>query len=100
MTPDQLRAVIALLEERVTLGAPGTTIALVFAAPSTLDVERLGVSASESRRLLEAPWWPEMTADILATPAFCDAEEAPETVLRYARDVVSEYVRKRFSLTP
>jgi hypothetical protein len=100
MTPDQLRTVIAWLEERVVLTESGPPPEIVFAAPQPADIERLGVAAGEARRLLTAPWWPEMVADILDTPGFCGANEAPETVLRYARDVVGEYVRKRFSLEP
>jgi hypothetical protein len=100
MTPEQLRAVIASLEARVTVAVPGPPPVFAFAAPTALDLARLGVDAAEARRLLEAPWWPEMVVDILETPSFCAAEEKPETALRYARDVVSEYVRKRFSLTP
>lgn len=100
MTPEQLRAVIASLEARVSLEAPGPPPVIAFAAPDPADLGRLGAAADEVRRLLDAPWWPEMVADIHDTPGFCAAEETPETVLRYARDVVSEYVRKRFPLTP
>ena len=51
-----------------------------------------GVSA------LEAPWWDEMVADIVETPAMCEPDDPPEQVLEYARDVVSEYIRKRARL--
>jgi hypothetical protein len=100
MTPDQLRAVVADLEARVTLADAGPPAVIAFAALAEGDLERLGVPAAEARRLLGAPWWPEMVADILDTPGFCGADEAPEAVLRYARDVVGEYIRKRFSLAP
>jgi hypothetical protein len=100
MTPDELRAVVADLEARVTLADPGPPAVVAFAVPAAAEVERLGVAASEARRLLGAPWWPEMVTDIVDTPGFCGEGEAPETVLRYARDVVGEYVRKRFSLNP
>lgn len=100
MTPEQLRAVIASLEARVSLAAPGPPPVIAFAAPDPADLGRLGVAADEVRRLLDAPWWPEMVADIVETPDVCGAEETLETVLGYARDVVSEYVRKRFSLAP
>jgi hypothetical protein len=40
-----------------------------------------------------------MTADdVRETPAFCDPDDPPEQVLRCARDVVGEYIRKRFQL--
>jgi hypothetical protein len=100
MTPDQLRAVLVDLEARVTLADPGPPAVVAFAAPAAAEIEHLGVDAGEARRLLGAPWWSEMVADILDTRGFCSADEAPEAVLRYARDVVGEYIRKRFPLEP
>jgi hypothetical protein len=48
--------------------------------------------------LLAAPWIPEMFAEVLETPELCEPGNSVEQVLRYARDVVGEYVRKRFPL--
>jgi hypothetical protein len=39
-----------------------------------------------------------MVTDIVETPEMCDPEDPPEQVLAYARDVVSEYIRKRAEL--
>ena len=97
MTPDEVRAAIALLERRVGLAEPATPIAIVFSAPSADDFAAIGLAGVDAARLLDAPWWPEMVAEILETPSFAGAGEAAETVLRYARDVVGEYVRKRFA---
>jgi hypothetical protein len=97
MTPELLRAVIAWLEGRVRCeGGPGA-IAVSFAAPSDRDLVALGVSSPDAVRLLAADWWPEMVAEIVDTPSFCGADEPPETVLRYARDVIGEYIGKRFT---
>ena len=40
----------------------------------------------------------EMTADIVETPDLCEASDPPQQVLEYAKDVVSEYLRKRVQL--
>jgi len=99
MTPDELRGAITVIESRVVL-TQHVPVTVAFAVPAVGDLTRLGITEGEARRLLGAPWWAEMAADITDTPSFCGGDETPETVLRYARDVVAEYVRKRFALTP
>ncbi|MCI5137127.1 MAG: DUF2065 domain-containing protein, partial [Candidatus Electrothrix sp. AR1] len=47
---------------------------------------------------LAASWWEEMVTDIIETPDFCEPDESPQQVLEYAKDVVSDYIRKRVSL--
>ena len=44
-------------------------------------------------------WWDEMVADIVETPDMCAPDDSPQQVLGYAKDVVSEYIRKRFPLS-
>ena len=100
MTPDELRAAIAFLEHRVELAESARPTTIAFATPSADDLVGIGLAENDARRLLEAAWWPEMVAEIIDTPSFCGAGEPPGTVLRYARDVVGEYVRKRFSPVP
>jgi hypothetical protein len=95
--PDDLRELIRYLEGEVRLAA-GSDRRIEFRVPdeSTLLAARLhpvGV-----RRLLDAAWLAEMVADVRETPRFCDPGESADQVLRYARDVVSEYIRKRFPL--
>ncbi len=41
-----------------------------------------------------------MVTDVVETPSRCDPADPPEQVLAYARDVVEEYIRKRFPLNP
>ena len=48
--------------------------------------------------LRRVPWWDEMVTDVNETPDACDPDDPPHQVLEYAKDVVSEYVRKRFPL--
>lgn len=97
MTPDDLRRLIAYLEERVE-PAPRSSPALKFEMPDRETMLAAGLHPEAVTRLLEAPWLPEMVDDVLETPEFCAPGDSPEQVLRYARDVVGEYVRKRFDL--
>jgi hypothetical protein len=97
MTPDQLRTVIAWLEQRIRCARTSGVTTVTFDPPTAADLVPIGVDEGDGARLLAAPWWPEMVADIVGTPAFCGADEDLDTVLRYARDVVGEYLRKRFT---
>ena len=100
MTPDELRAIMAFLSQRVHLkdrGADGD-VAVAFDAPTTDEMAGAGLNPEGCRHILTAPWWDEMVADIVETPEMCDPSDPPEQVLQYARDVVSEYVRKRATL--
>ena len=62
------------------------------------DLTEAGLNPEGVRRLLAAPWLPDMVSEILETPEFCEPEESSEQLLSYARDVVGEYIRKRFPL--
>ncbi len=97
MDPRDLRRAIAWLEGRVRLAAR-EPVAIEFDEPDVEEMVRAGIPAPLARRVRGAPWWREMVADVVETPGFAGPEESPETVLRYARDVVGEYVRKRFHL--
>ncbi len=97
MTPDELRAMMTFLESRVVLVDPaGREVA--FALPDEAELLAAGLEPEGVRRLLAQPWLSEMVEEVVETPEFCDPEDSPEQVLRYARDVVVEYLRKRFSL--
>ena len=100
MTADELRAIIAYLVERVRLApqpADGA-VGIAFDSPAEADMVAAGLDAEGVKRLLRVPWWDEMVADIVETPDMCEPDDAPEQVLAYARDVVPEYIRKRFPL--
>jgi hypothetical protein len=100
MTPDELRAIMEFLRERVQLEGRGSDGAVVveFDAPTADEMAGQGLNADGSRRILSMPWWDEMVTDIVETPEMCDPEDLPEQVLAYAKDVVSEYIRKRAEL--
>lgn len=95
MHPDEVRAMIAAIEARIRLRGDGST-AVEFAVPTADDLSAAGVAPSDARRVVSQPWWSEMVADVLETPEFAGPEETPEQVLQYARDVIGEYVGKRF----
>jgi len=100
MTPEELRAIMAYLRERVHLGsreADGPVI-ITFHGPMEEEMIGAGLNAKGVKQILRVPWWEEMVADIIETPEYCDPGDSPQLVLEYAKDVISDYVRKRFPL--
>jgi len=97
MTPDDLRDIMNHLRECVSLGDANEAgeIAIEFNAPTHCDMVAAGLNSPGSMKILNAAWWDEMVTDIIETPEMCEEEDTPEQVLEYARDVVSEYIRKR-----
>jgi len=75
-----------------------TPVAITFQAPTEEEMIAAGLAAEGVRRILRVPWWDEMVEEIEETPDMCDPDDSPQQVLEYAKDVVSEYVRKRFPL--
>ena len=97
MTPEDLRSLIAYLERHVRL-ADEDPRSVVFEMPGEGELLEAGLNPEGVRRLLAAPWLSDMVSEILETPEFCEPEESSEQLLGYARDVVGEYIRKRFPL--
>ena len=100
MTPDDLRDIMEYLRQRVRLTNEndGTDVAVAFDAPTREGMVEAGLDAEGSQRILSSPWWDEMVEDIIDTPEMCEPDDSPAQVLEYARDVVSEYIRKRAEL--
>jgi len=100
MDPDELREIMNFLRQKVHLEVevPTDRVVIRFDVPSVADMAAAGLNAEGSQSVLAAPWWDEMVADVVETPEMCEPEDTPEQVLAYARDVVSEYIRKRASL--
>ena len=100
MTPEELRAIMVYLMERVHLETreAETEAVITFHAPTEEEMLAAELNAEGVRRILRVPWWKEMVEDIVETPDMCDPGDSPQQVLEYAKDVVSEYVRKRFPL--
>lgn len=100
MKPEELRAIMKYLRERVALGPleSESDLTITFQSPSGEEMLKEGFNAAEVKRLLGVPWWGEMEEDIIDTPDMCAPTDSPEQVLEYARDVISEYIYKRFPL--
>jgi len=100
MTPEELRAIIAHLRERVQFGPKEISgpVRIIFHEPTEDEMIGAGLNAAGVKQILQVPWWQEMVADIIETPDFCDSHDSPQQVLEYAKDVVSDYIRKRFPL--
>jgi hypothetical protein len=97
MTPDELRAIMDYLRERVHLGEGERPVTVTFETPTEEEMLGAGLNAGGVRRILGVSWWDEMVTDIVETPDLCGTDSRDE-ILGYARDVVSEYIRKRFPL--
>lgn len=100
MTPDELRAIMAYLRDNVRLNSSdsGNPFHITFSTPTEDEMIQAGLNAKGVAHILSAPWWEDMITDIIETPDFCEPDDTPEQVLDYARDVVSDYLRKRVSL--
>ena len=100
MTPEELRAIMAYLRQRVSLAsqAEDGPIVVRFLAPTEEEMIGAGLNTEGAKRILRVAWWDEMVEDIVEPPEMCEADDTPEQVLQYARDVVTEYIRKRASL--
>ena len=100
MTPEELRSMMAYLREKVRLGPKEADRPVVITVHAPTDEEMIdaGLNAEGVKQILHVPWWDEMVTDIIETPDYCDPGDSPHQVLEYARDVVSDYIRKRFPL--
>ncbi len=95
MQPEDLRGLMEYLQDLVSVYGSRT---IVFEIPDERTMLDAGLHATVVRQLLSAPWLEQMVTDVRETPDFCSPEETSAQVLQYARDVVVEYLRKRFVL--
>jgi hypothetical protein len=93
--PEDLRRMMDYLQDLVTTSGRRS---IVFEIPDERAMLDAGLDADAVQQLLAAPWLEEMVADVRETPEFCSPEETSDQLLQYARDVVVEYLRKRFVL--
>ena len=98
-TADQLLAIVEYLEDRVKPVTDGDR-AIAFEPPTTEEAIDAGLDEPTFNRLITAPWWQEMVDDIIETPEFAEPDASPTVVLGYARDVIREYIGKRFEIDP
>jgi hypothetical protein len=95
MTPEDLRRLTSYLQEKIELEENAK---LRFEIPDEPTMVSDGMHPDGVRQLIDAPWLSEMIADVIETPDFCEPGDPPEQVLAFARDVVQEYIWKRFEL--
>jgi hypothetical protein len=95
MRPEDLRRLMEYLQDLVSVSDSRTIVFEIPDEPTMLDA---GLDVDIVQQMLSAPWLEEMVTDVRETPDFCSPEETSDQVLQYARDVVVEYLRKRFVL--
>ena len=100
MTAEELKAIITYIRERVHLcpQKPEQPVTLAFNAPMEKEMLKAGLNAQGVKRILIVSWWKDMVVDIVETPEVCDEDDPPQQILEYAKDVVSDYIRKLFPL--
>jgi len=100
MIAEELRAIIDYLREKVDVvpKGPKHSDVITFDIPTESEMINAGLNKQGVKQILSASWWDEMVTDIIETPEMCDDDDPPEQTLEYARDVVSDYIRKRFPL--
>jgi hypothetical protein len=96
-TPDQLRDIVQYLQNRVKLVTEDEK-AITFIPPTAEEMTRDRLDGATVTRLISAPWWSEMVDDIIETPDYAEPDATPMVVLGYARDLIQEYIGKRFPL--
>lgn len=94
ITPESLRALMRHLESEVQLADDGS---IRFDVPDRDALLAADLEPEAVDGLLAAPWLEEMATDVVETREFCEPDATDEEVLGYARDVVTEYIRKRFA---
>ena len=95
MQAEDLRRLMGYLQNLVGVSDSRT---IVFDIPDERTMLDAGLDAEIVHQLRSAPWLEEMVTDVRETPDFCSPEETSDQMLQYARDVVVEYLRKRFVL--
>ena len=100
MKPEELQAIMKFLMNKVSLNhqKDENEITINFNAPTENEMIEAGLNPEGIKRILNVTWWDEMVEDIEDTPDMCDPDDQPEQVLQFAKDVVSEYIRKWFPL--
>jgi len=100
VTPDDLKKIISFLRSRVAIGGETaeSPVEIIFDSPDLATMKGAGLDPKGSNEILDAAWWEEMVSDIIETPDFCEPDDPPEQVLIYAKDVVTDYLRKRIEI--
>jgi hypothetical protein len=95
MDKTEIKRLINFLHDRVKIGSIEPEVTIIFNEPSESELTAEGFGDDIIAISLKADWWNDMVADIIETPGFVEPEASPEQILKYARDVVYEYIAKR-----
>jgi hypothetical protein len=95
MKQEQIKDLIAWLGEKISISIIGDKKVISFDEPPPGDFADAGFGDDVIDLTLNATWWRDMRGDIIETPEFAEPEADEATVLKYARDVVYEYISKR-----
>ncbi|GAB6094323.1 hypothetical protein JCM14469_05750 [Desulfatiferula olefinivorans] len=100
MTADELRAIMSYLRDNVHLEteSPDEPVRIMFERPDRDTMIADGLNPAGTDLVLSAPWYEDMITDIVETPDFCEPDDSPDQILEYARDVVTDTLRKRVPL--
>jgi hypothetical protein len=100
VTADELRAIMSYLRDNVHLEteSPDEPVRISFERPDRDTMIADGLNPAGTDLVLSAPWYEEMITDIVETPDFCEPDDTPDQILEYARDVVTDTLRKRVAL--
>ena len=76
MTPDELRAIMAYLREKVQLDSSdtGNPSQISFSIPTHDEMIQAGLNPKGVQHIVAAPWWEDMVTDIIETPDFCERQ--------------------------
>jgi len=95
MDSEQIQKMNQWLQSRITMKQADDTIKIEFDEPGAEDFYAQGFDEETVQRTLKSSWWGEMATDIVETPDFAEPNDSAEQILKYARDLVVEYVGKR-----
>ncbi|NIO29556.1 MAG: hypothetical protein GTO29_13495 [Candidatus Latescibacteria bacterium] len=95
MDTEQIKKMNLWLQSRISMDNTADGIVIKFDEPTAADFIAQGFDEETVNLTIKSSWWSEMVTDIIETPDFVDPEESPEQILKYARDLVFEYVGKR-----
>lgn len=97
MTKADIQSIIIFLQERVLLDkeGPDNRVSIKFIIPTQEEMKISHLNEDLAQQILSSDWCNDMTNDIIETPEFCDPDDSPQQILKYAKDVAAEYIMKR-----
>ena len=100
MDAEDLKKIIEYLRNKVILieNEVEHSTSIQYQSPTETEIVSSGLNSAAINKIIDAEWYEEMVNDVIETPEFCEPDDSPQQILDYAKDVVSEYIKKRFTL--